>query len=169
MTVNSDWTIAYARMAEADFHTWSVLQALSGVPECHKLLFLQMACEKLTKAHLCDLGTDPDTLQTSHAFTAKTLPVVIRQQLSSVGNKIKNRRWDSACSKHLAEEIAVLAPAVKRDGQRPDNCEYPWRDDLEKIHVPLDWKFVPSRLLMEPAGRTFLKLVQSAIAELLSD
>ena len=46
--------------------------------------------------------------------------------------------------------------------------QHKWRR-AGKIHVPLDWKFVPSRLLMEPAGRTFLKLIQSAIAELLTD
>ena len=169
MTVTSDWTAAYARMAQADFNTWKVLQNLSEVPDCQKLLFLQMACEKLTKAHLCDSGTNPESLQTSHAFTAKTLPVVIRQQLSRVRSKVKNRQWVAACSKHLAEEIALLAPAVKRDGQRPDNCEYPWQDSMGQLHVPLDWEFLPSRLLLEPAGRTFLKLIQTAIIELLPD
>ena len=70
------------------------------------------------------------------------------------------------CSKQLAQEIELLAPAVKRGGQRPDNCEYPWQDDQENVYVPLDWEFGPSRLLMEPAGRTFLKLVRNAIGEL---
>ncbi|MGP0063486.1 MAG: hypothetical protein ACLQGP_07810 [Isosphaeraceae bacterium] len=39
---------------------------------------------------------------------------------------------------YLAREIEVLAPAVKRGGQRPDNCEYPWEDDAGTLHVPLD-------------------------------
>ena len=45
------------------------------IPQCHKLLLLQMACEKLAKAHLIKGGRDPNTLQSSHATVAGTLPV----------------------------------------------------------------------------------------------
>jgi hypothetical protein len=42
--------------------------------------------------------------------------------------------------RHLAKEIEVLNPAVRRDGQRLDNCEYPWEfGDL--VISPLDWGF----------------------------
>jgi len=57
----------------------------------------------------------------------------------------------------------MLAPAVKRGGQRPDNCEYPWEDAGGELHVPLDWSFAPANLLVAPAGRTFLKLVRESI------
>ncbi len=60
MNHNVEWTIAYSRMAQADFRTWNDLQ---GQPECHKRLFLQMACEKLVKANLCDSGIDPNLLR----------------------------------------------------------------------------------------------------------
>jgi hypothetical protein len=62
----------------------------------------------------------------------------------------------------------VLAPAVKRGGVRPDNCEYPWEDDAGLLHVPLDWSFYPAQLIIIPAGRTFLKLVRCAIERLLT-
>jgi hypothetical protein len=54
-------------------------------------------------------------------------------------------------SKHLAREIELLSPAVTDDGQRPDNCEYPWEDAGAQLHVPLDWTFAPSGLLTAPA------------------
>jgi len=63
-------------------------------------------------------------------------------------------------SRHLANEIEVLNPAVDRDGQRPDNCEYPWEDNNGVVRSPLDWTFQPSHLLTAPAGRTFLKIVR---------
>ena len=89
MATNAEWAVGYARQAGADFATYLELQGNSSIPQCHKLQFLQMACEKLVKAHLIAGGTDPKTLQTSHAYVAGTLPVVIRQQLLCVGD------WDA--------------------------------------------------------------------------
>jgi hypothetical protein len=165
MSTADEWANGYARQAWADFETWERLQDIDAVPECHKLLFLQMACEKLTKAHLCKAGSDPTKLQSSRAYIAKNLPIVIRQQISLT--KPRNASWVLAHSEHLAREIEMLAPAVKRGGQRPDNCEYPWEDDGGLLHVPLDWEFTPSNLLLAPAGRTFLKLVREAISRFL--
>lgn len=83
MATGDEWAAAYARQADADFQTFQKLQDLP-VPDCHRLLFLQMACEKLVKAHLCGpVGTDPVAVQTSHAYIAGTLPVVLRQQAVS--------------------------------------------------------------------------------------
>lgn len=163
MSKPDDWAKGYARQAGADFDTWNLLQGHSDVPICHKLLFLQMACEKLTKAHLCKAGSDARQLQTSHAYIAKNLPIVIRQQLFQSGIRPQAQVWVLQHCKHLAQEIEMLAPAVKRGGQRPDNCEYPWEDGGGRLHVPLDWSFVPAKLLIAPAGRTFLKLTREAI------
>jgi hypothetical protein len=60
----------------------------------------------------------------------------------------------------------VLAPAVKRGGHRPDNCEYSWEDVNNELHIPLEWSFAPAQLLIIPAGRTFLRLIRFAIREL---
>lgn len=163
MSNAGEWARGYARQASADFETWNILQTHPGVPICHKLLFLQMACEKLTKAHLCKAGSDPRQLQSSHAYVAKNLPIVVRQQMAELGSSVKGKDWVLQHSKHLAQEIEMLAPAVKRGGQRPDNCEYPWEDADGRLHVPLDWSFVPANLLIAPAGRTFLKLIREAI------
>lgn len=167
MATNAEWSHGYARQADADFKLFQELESTSSVEMCHKLQFLQMACEKLVKSHLCGEGIDPNTLQTSHAYVANTLPVVLRQAAIALNFKGKHARWVLQHARHLSHEIEVLAPAVKRGGQRLDNCEYPWEDGKGELHVPLDWSFAPMQLLEIPAGRTFLKLVRFAISELM--
>ncbi len=166
MATQADWAAMYARQADADFNTLESLQQIS-IPECHKLQFLQMACEKLVKAHLCGSGTDPAALQTSHAYVSKTLPLVLRQQASAVNFVGARARQALTHARHLAQEIEVLAPAVDRGGQRPDNCEYPWEDNDGTLRSPLEWSFQPSQLIVMPAGRTILKLIRGAIDRLL--
>lgn len=166
MATRAEWAIGYARQAAADFKTFESMQKLS-VPQCHKLQFLHMACEKLVKAHLCWRGTDPATLQVSHAYVADNLPIVLRQEATFVNFTRGQVREVFKHARHLAQEIDVLAPAVKRGGQRPDNCEYPWEDDDGTLHVPLDWSFQPGQLILIPAGRTILKLIRGAIDRLL--
>src|SRR5947209_20358055 len=83
----AEWVKAYARQADADFRAWELSERHpeAVAAECHKLLFLQMACEKLCKAYLIRAGAQPDDLQTSHGYTAKHLPNVIRQQIIDSG------------------------------------------------------------------------------------
>ncbi len=69
---------------------------------------------------------------------------------------------------HIAREIELLAPSVRRGGQRPDNCEYPWEDAEGFIHAPLSWTFSSAQLIATPAGRSTLKLIQSAIERLMT-
>lgn len=166
MATNAEWAVGYARQASADFATYLELRDISSIPACHPLQFLQMACEKLVKAHLIDGGTDPASLQTSHAYVAGTLPVVIRQQMPLSEIRTHDPRWIMAFTHLIAAEIEMLAPAVRRDGSRPDNCEYPWEDASGMLRVPLDWEFKPSRMLLAKAARTFLKLVFDAIERL---
>jgi hypothetical protein len=167
MADHAAWARGYARQAQADFQTFERLQAMP-VPECHKLQFLQMACEKLVKAHLCEGRTDPAGLQASHAYVANTLPVVLRQQARFMNYEGPAARSTLQRARLLASEIDVLSPAVVRNGQRPDNCEYPWEDAAADLHVPLDWTFTPSQLLLHHAGRTALKLIIGAIDRLLA-
>jgi hypothetical protein len=160
-----DWERGYARQAQADFTTFQSLQSVRGIPECHRLLFLQMACEKLCKAHLIAGGADPEALQTSHGYIANPLPVVVRQQIIFLRADVTRMTGVLLLTRHLAREIELLNPAVDRAGGRPDNCEYPW-DQGGGLHSPLDWSFSPSHLLTRKAGRTFLKLVRGAIDRL---
>jgi hypothetical protein len=155
-----DWAQGYGRQANADFATYALLEKCDA-PVCHRLLFMQMSCEKLCKAHLCSGKNDPKKLQRSHAYIKDTLPVVLRKTYADELNEPRKGVWAMANINHLAQEIEILSPSVKR-GTRPDNCEYPWEDSAGQLHVPIDWTFASHSLLHCPAGRLFLKLVRCA-------
>jgi len=165
MPTHADWAGAYARQAKADFAAFQAVQPIE-LPECHKLQFLQMACEKLVKSHLWAAGSVAQDIDTTHAVIAKHLHTVLKQCAVSLNFKGAQARTVLQHARRLAEEIDVLAPAVDRGGRRPDNCEYPWENGRGVLHSPLDWRFVPSQLLLVPAGRGFLKLLAAAIAAL---
>jgi hypothetical protein len=170
MSTPTQWLGGYARQADIDLRAWEPYekhpQAVAS--ECHKLLFLQMACETLCKAHLILNKTAPEDLQASHAYIAAPLPVVIRRQLLDMRQSLNGMKGVMQHVRHLANEIEVLHPAVDRNGRRPDNCEYPWDDATGALRSPLDWSFSPSQLLTAPAGRTFLKILRVAIDRLLA-
>jgi hypothetical protein len=166
----TDWALAYARQADADFKAWELYEQHpeAVAAECHKLLFLQMACEKLCKAHLIQAGTSPEFLQASHGYIANPLPIVIKQEIISTGQSPKKMQGLLTLVRHLAEEIEVLNPAVRRDGQREDNCEYPWEAG-DEIRSPLDWTFHPLRLVTVRGGPTFIKLLRGAINRIVNE
>ncbi len=165
MSHPADWAKGYARQADADFKAWEYYEqhpeAIAA--ECHRLMFLQMACEKLCKAYLIEQGTSPSAVQTSHAFVANPLPGIIRQQVVYLKRDLKGMHQLLRDVRHLANEIELLNPAVDRAGRRPDNCEYPWEDGNGDVHSPLDWSSTVARLRIAPGGRTFLKLLRAAI------
>ena len=164
MTSPSDWAIAYANQADADFRAWELYQIHpeAVAAECHKLLFLQMACEKLCKAYLCRPGVDLESLQKGHGFIANPLPKIVEQQFLHAGGKPEMLPGLMTHVRHLANEIEVLNPSMKRGGKREDNCEYPWQAG-DRVLSPLDQSFSPSQLCLVPAGRTFLVLLRGAI------
>ena len=92
MATPAQWARAYARQADADFQSWQAMESDEAVHPCHRMLFLQMACEKLCKAGLIDDGTAPEALQTSHGFVAQPLPIIIRGQLEFMGQNLGARR-----------------------------------------------------------------------------
>lgn len=163
------WVKALAMQADADLRAWQRYEEnpIALVSECHKLQFLQMACEKLCKAYLIQAGARPEDLRASHGYIANPLPVIIRQQIIDMGRDPRRMQGVLTQVRYLAEEVEVLSPAVARDGRRPDNCEYPWHAGDDVIS-PLKWTFNPSRLCTAPAGRTFLKLLREAINRILA-
>jgi hypothetical protein len=165
-----DWALAYARQAQADFRAWELCEQYSEAvaSECHKLLFLQMACEKLCKAHLIKTGARPQDLQASHGYTAKHLPSVIRQQIIESGEDLTMMQGVLTLARHLAGEIELLNPAVRRGGARQDNCEYPWEAG-DTVLSPLDWTFQPLQLIAVRGGPTFIKLLKGAIRRFIKE
>ena len=170
MSVVSDWVLAYARQADADFRAWELYERnpQTIAAECHRLLFLQMACEKLCKAYLLKNAIfAPSEVQSSHAFVRKHLPTILREGLSISNQRRAARRAVVTHLRHLAKEVEVLNPTCD-SADRPDNCEYPWQVG-DKVLSPLDWTFVPSQLLTASSGRTFLKAVRVAINRILRE
>jgi hypothetical protein len=169
MATPAEWARGYARQAHADFQSWQALESDQTAQPCHRMLFLQMACEKLCKARLIEAGTPPQALQTSHGYVANPLPVVIRAQLEFMGHNLRSKTGFLLFTRHLASEIEVMNPAMDRGGQRPDNCEYPWEDGGQLLHSPLDWVFSPLQLLRGPFGPTFVKVLRLAINRALQE
>jgi hypothetical protein len=169
MATPTQWARGYARQADADFQTWQSIERSDAFHACHRMMFLQMACEKLCKARLIQGGTPPEAVQRSHGYLANPLPLVIRSQLEFMGENLRVRAGFLLFTRHLAAEIEVTNPAVDRNGQRPDNCEYPWVDEAQVLHSPLDWQFTPLQLLRDPFGPSFVKVLKLAIDRALEE
>jgi hypothetical protein len=121
---------AFARQAAADFRTYQFLERTAAeqrepVPVCHRLLFLQMASEKLCRARLYRQASDSCQVKEIHTYTEKQLPIILREtyarQYRHHAASHLLQRW-----RDLASAVQVLAPAAEAGGARPDNCEYPW-------------------------------------------
>jgi len=82
MTTSQLWSNAFLLQARADFQTYISLGESSSLkqgwhaPACHRLHFLQMACEKLCKAHLLRAGAKPQDVQRSHTYISGQLPTI---------------------------------------------------------------------------------------------
>lgn len=152
MSLRKDWVNSFARQADADLKAWELYQRHPSAvaAECHKLLFLQMACEKLCKAQLINAGVHtPDDVRRGHGFIAKHLPVIMRQEVANTREFPKNRDWSISQILQLCGEIEILNPSMTRDNRRPDNCEYPWQV-AKQVISPLDHRFFPTQLLTAP-------------------
>ncbi len=172
MPAQRDWVRAFAKQARADFDAWNALQRFlkppkgeRPLPPCQKLHFLQMACEKLAKAHLLKAGSKLADMERSHAFTAKHLPTIVRQEMILNGEKARVADSVRDHCRRLAREIELLAPSVTDGGRRQANCEYPWEDG-GVVYVPAEWSFPNLDLLTAPEGRNILKRIRAAIDRL---
>jgi len=157
------WARAYAIQAKADLDARSALLGAEDVPVCQQLHFLQMAAEKVAKAHRCWGGTPPEELQSSHAYAARVIPIIAKQRFKgdvSQAHVLQTIR-------DLAREIELLAPAVDAGGKRPDNCEYPWEDDAGRLCIPAELPFKGlCGIARHDAGKKFLKILITACDEL---
>lgn len=104
-----------------------------------KLHFLQMACEKVCKAHLClQPGADPKDYQSSHAYTAKNLGIIVKQQLALTPSPPKNAadlpiRANPNTGPYSLDMGEKYLPSdlAARHGSRPFVVKYPDVNPLE--------------------------------------
>lgn len=161
-TVKSQLAAAYAEQSRSDFAVYRV--HLQNAEECHRLHYLQMACEKIAKAYrLRDTRSFGEDNLYSHVafsrFISEFLKAkALRERYRSQDAK---RRHMERYARGLAASIERLAPAVDRE-RTPANTEYPWIDGAA-VFVPIEYRFAVSAQLAEPAGRDFLRLIETAI------
>ena len=160
------WSSAFAQQAKSDLDAREWLLQKQQLPRCHELHFLQMACEKVCKAHLMTRsGADPLSLQKSHAYVAKNLPVIAKQYFAQQAEHLPKHGHLIRSIRAIAEKIERLAPANDVGGTAPSNCEYPWIGPSGKIIIPAEHNF-DLTLLYEKAGVTLLKLLRIAAERL---
>lgn len=155
---------AYAEQSRSDFRVYN--EHLRGAEECHRLHYLQMACEKIAKAYrirdLVALGSHD--LYSHLAFSMFIVGFLKNPQIKVryVGRDAQRRQIERYA--HVfSVEIEKLAPAVDRE-QTPANVEYPWTAGAA-VFVPCRHAYSVSRHLGEQSGRDFLKLIEIAIEE----
>ena len=161
------WAQAYARQSLSDLDAYEVVKAASQLPRCQPLHFLQMACEKLVKAHLCALGSNPEDLRKSHVYIARNLSLVLRERIARLTPAERERsRWLVDSLPAVAREIELLAPSATAGGSREENCEYPWQDAAGEIQCPAEYSFPNLGIINSRHSILLLKLLRAAAEEL---
>lgn len=156
------FALAFMAQARSDWHAYRVLNE-AHVAMCHRLHYLQMACEKLAKAYrLRDTKAPVDDLVSKHSgfskFVAPFFMAVLKDEYSG---KDQQLRALVQRARALAREIEKLAPAIDRE-ESPENAEYPWERDGQ-VTAPCDFAFPSLEPLRQPGGRAFLNLVERAL------
>jgi hypothetical protein len=136
---DESWARAYARQALSDLDAREALVE-AGTHKCHRLHFLQMASEKVSKAHLTK-ANGHDNVRKRHDYVAKHLPTIARIFYAAMNDGNEIRSWEIGEIRRLAKEIEVLSPACDGGDLREDNSEYPWEDGRGSICIPCEYSF----------------------------
>jgi hypothetical protein len=151
---NKQWARGYALQALSDLRVREKLVD-ANVEKCHRLHFLQMAAEKVCKAHLA-AASGHDNLRKSHAYVSDTLPTIARVYYAKINDNNEISAWEISEVRCLAREIQMLASACKDGGIREDNSEYPWKDAKGNIRIPCKYSF-PS---IDDGNRAIIRLIR---------
>ena len=128
------WQTAYIKQARSDWRAYRNACQMKW-QECHRLLLLQMATEKLGKALLLASHTKFERVTRSHSAFVKFMQVArynrnLQMRLGLGKSQIKVHFSQLL---PIADEIETLAPALSQDGPNP---EYPWIDGNGQINTP---------------------------------
>jgi len=154
---NQQWARGYAHQALSDLRARETL-VNARAEKCHRLHFLQMAAEKVCKAHLLAAARGPDSvreIRRSHAYIAGPLPQIARHFYGKLNDNNEISRWEISEIKRLAREIQLLAPACKEGDVREDNSEYPWEGAKGDICIPCEYSF-PN---LDDGNRAIIRLI----------
>ena len=156
---------AFYEQARSDWRVHRQLPRM-GLPKCHELHYLQMACEKLAKAYkLRNVASDVDEAMTGHVGFEHFINAFLRSPTMRDEFQGQLARHRNLCrdAKLLAREIEKLAPAVDRK-QAPENAEYPWERE-QTVLTPCTYDYPNLALLSAPGGRAFLKIIERAFRD----
>ena len=160
----NNWADGFARQSASDFAVYQHLVIQPGIPACHALHFLQMACEKLAKAYrFRDVSMSIEDIQTTHVAFSKVVDQIVMSAdfRKRHAGKAAQLREVLRSSRLLAREIEKLAPAVDKEAT-PANTEYPWFDG-RLVRAPCDYTFQVQAQLNMPDGRNFQKVISTSI------
>ena len=136
---------------------WMMFQLLERQSACHRLHYLQMCTEKLSKAYF---WRDRRQGEFGHAVFVHFLRAISNHRETAMGvtksgvNALRSRIEDVM---NLAEAIESLAPALSADGPNP---EYPWPRHLptsapveHDFQVWVDFQETQGRVLKDMIGK----------------
>lgn len=79
-----NWAQAFARQAESDLNAREILVQQAGLPACHALHHLQMACEKICKASMIASGDHRVDFSESFEPAGTTLLKILRSAIEDL-------------------------------------------------------------------------------------
>jgi hypothetical protein len=162
----ADWATAYAAQSASDFALFEMLSSMAGIPRCHLLHYLQMACEKISKAYMFrDTDAAEEKLLTQHVVFSKFINAFFgsAEMRNRYAGKQAQLQIISKVANRIAREIEKLAPAVDRL-ESPSNAEYPWPSNGGVI-VPCSYDYPDLSSLQDAGSISFLKIVKEVIVD----
>lgn len=171
MSVEADWSKAFARQAQADWRAYECLLRSGAefeLAQTEDLHFLQMAVEKFVKAHLYWHRTmgNLEQLQSTHAVIAKHLPTIFRALYGRYQQGGRPSGIAMRMVRQISAELDYLHPNNDGGGSRPDNCEYPWKDVAGVIHVPSEHPFEQFKIARDKWWIDLVKIVKAEMGRL---
>jgi hypothetical protein len=143
----------YLTQARSDLRAYDLLTAADS---CHRMHYLQMATEKLSKAYFWRVG---QPLKKRHDYFMKFMRAVGSNGNvgKAVGIKTSNH-WEAYIDGVLpvAQVIEGMAPTEADDGP---NAEYPWPHEAP-VSAPANYHFPLEDELVTPRGKRFLDVLR---------
>jgi hypothetical protein len=169
-----DWSRAFAKQALSDLQIRDQIVEREkshpgSVPRCHELHYLQMAAEKVCKAHLI-ANAGQASVRNTHRVVVTQLPTIYREFAAPLEDRNKRAaaKAKSRSVRRLAEEIEALAPAVKRGGGKPQNAEYPWSGPQQQVVIPCEYDF-PELPIQDITLTPVIKVLRAAAYKYAND
>jgi hypothetical protein len=130
------WSTAFRKQAQSDFELYLLINKDPKVPMCHHLHYLQMALEKIAKAHY-------------HGKPPQSHYKVVDYMLQKIGETdllAKRYGWTSKTQfknavARIRPMLDLLQSLVPQQDEEKVNAEYPWRGS-EGVVVPCEYDYL---------------------------